>query len=78
MKQKIIIALLCLVSLVNAGLIYMLWSQQQVNSRNIGFLENKVDRLDIDALENIKSEKTDEIDCSSSTSGDWLHSAFCN
>ena len=56
MKNKILIALLCLVSIANASLIYMLWSQQKINSRDIGFLENKMDRLDVDALEKIRSD----------------------
>lgn len=42
--------------LVNSGLLFLLWKQSESNKQDIGYIENKVDRLDIDALEKIKSK----------------------
>lgn len=57
---------------------WFLWKENQINKQNISFLENKIDRLDIDALEKIKLKESVEIDCSSNTSGDWLSSTLCD
>lgn len=56
----------------------MFWKQQKTNVANIGYLETKIDRLDIDALERIKSQEDNKIDCSNLSSGDWLSSDLCN
>lgn len=56
MKQKILISFIFIMMLVNSGLLFLLWKQSESNKQDIGYIENKVDRLDIDALEKIKSK----------------------
>lgn len=56
MKQKILISFIFITILINSVLIFMLWKQGQSNEQDIAYIENKVDRLDIDALEKIKSK----------------------
>jgi hypothetical protein len=57
MKQKILISFLFIMLLVNSGLIFTLWKKSQSHDQDIGYIENKVDRLDIEALEKIKSKE---------------------
>ena len=76
--MKILIACLFGLLILNSFFSLYLWKENQRNRQNIGFLESKIDRLDIDALEKIKSKEITEIDCSSNESGDWLKSTFCN
>lgn len=76
--MKIIVFVSLLFSISSMAVSFYLWDQLATAKNNISYLENKVDRLDIDALEKIKSKNTDEFDCSSSNSGDWLSSTFCN
>ena len=63
---------------LNSSTSWFLWKENQINKQNIAFLENKIDRLDIGALEKIKLKESVEIDCSSNTSGDWLSSTLCD
>lgn len=76
--MKILIACLFGLLILNSFFSLYLWKENQRNRQNIGFLENKIDRLDIDTLEKIKSKEVTEIDCSSNESNDWLKSTFCN
>lgn len=64
--------------LFNSITSWFLWKENQRNKQNIEFLENKIDRLDIDALEKIKLKESTEIDCSSNTSSNWLTSTLCD
>ncbi|WP_180056668.1 MULTISPECIES: hypothetical protein [unclassified Acinetobacter] len=76
--MKILIACLFGLLIANSFFSWFLWKENQRNRQNIGFLENKMDRLDIDSLEKIRSKANTDIDCSSTEPGDWLKSSICN
>lgn len=76
--MKIMIFASLLFSISNMIVSFYLWDQLSTAKSEISYLESELYRLDIEALEKIKSEKTDNFDCSSSSSGDWLSSTFCN
>ena len=75
--MKILIIVLFTLLSINSFLSWHLWNENQKNRQNIGFLENKIDRLDIDALEKIKSKEVMEVDCNSESGGNWISDAIC-
>ena len=76
--MKILTSLLLIALLINIGFSFYLWKENQRNRQNIVFLENKIDRLDIDALEKIKDKNEVGFNCENIESGNWLAGTFCN
>lgn len=76
--MKTLIFIFFIILLINISFSFYLWKENQRNRQNIVFLENKMDRLDIDALEKIKNKNEVEINCENIESSDWLAGTFCN
>ncbi len=76
--MKILTSIFFIALLINIGFSFYLWKENQKNRESIGFLENKIDRLDIDTLEKIKGKDEVNIDCENIQSGDWITGTLCN
>lgn len=76
--MKILNSILLIALLINIGFSFHLWRENQRNRQNIGFLENKIDRLDIDTLEKIKGKNEVDINCENIDSSDWITTTLCN
>lgn len=64
--------------LINVGFSFYLLRENQRNKQDIEFLENKIDRLDIDTLEKIKGKNEVDINCEDIENGNWITDTLCS
>ena len=61
MKNKIVISILLVITLLNMGFSAFLWKQNKELQSDVSTISSNLYRLDFDALEKIKSNDADTV-----------------